>query len=85
MTEAMHNALLATVNAPYRSYMDADALAAALRNGEIEKGQIGAFFTETGVGAQKAFGAAHDIDEDVLKQAAAAFAQWSGQPVALSA
>ncbi|KZX95828.1 hypothetical protein A3747_03785 [Sulfitobacter sp. HI0076] len=81
----MHTVLLTTVNAPYQTYLDGRALAATLNAGDITKGQVNSFFTETDAGAQKAFAKAHGVSEDTLVKTAAAFAKWSGQKIALLA
>ncbi len=85
MTKNMQTAMMTTVNAPFQTYLDTDALAYAISTGDIVPGQVGSFFTETAVDAQKTFAAAHGISPAVLAQTATDFANWSGQPVALTA
>ena len=84
MTPAMQITLLTTVNAPYQVYLDADGLADALVAGEISAGQVGSFFTEISVEAQKSFAQEHEIDFGILEQTASDFAIWSGQFVVLA-
>jgi hypothetical protein len=85
MTQTMQAAILTTVNAPFQTYLDANALACAISSGEIATGQVGSFFTETAVEAQKSFATAYGITVEALAQTATDFANWSGQPVALVA
>lgn len=85
MTQTMQTAILTTVNAPFQTYLDADALACAISTGDMATGQVGSFYTETAVEAQKAFATAYGITDDVLVQTAAEFSNWSGQSVALAA
>ena len=83
MTHEMQTALLTTVNAPYQTYLDGGALAAALNAGDISKGQVNSFFTETAVADQKAFAKLHGVPEETLAYTATAFAAWSGQKTPL--
>lgn len=85
MTQDMQTALMTTVNAPYQSWLDGSALAAALVAGDVTLGQVNSFFLETPAEDQKAFAKHHDIPENVLIAAGAAFAKWSGQKIALLA
>lgn len=85
MTHTMQTAILTTVNASFQTYLDAEALAYAITAGEIRTGQVGSFFTETAVEAQKSFAEAYGITVAALTQTASDFANWSGQPVALAA
>ena len=85
MTHDMQTALLTTVNAPFQTYLDADALACAISSSDIAKGQVGSFYTETAIEAQKAFAMAHGISAATLLQTATNFSNWSGQAVALAA
>jgi len=79
MTQEMQTALLTTVNAPYQTYLDGSALAAALNAGDITNGQVSSFFTETTVADQKAFAKLHGLPDETLTATATAFAAWSGQ------
>lgn len=83
MTHEMQTALLTTVNAPYQTYLDGGALAAALNAGDISKGQVNSFFTETTVADQKAFAKLHGVPDETLTSTAIAFAAWSGQKTPL--
>lgn len=85
MTKEMQTALLTTVNAPYQTYLDGGALAAALNTGDITKGQVSSFFTETTVAEQLAFAKLHGVLDDSLTATATAFATWSGQKLPLLA
>lgn len=85
MTQTMQTAILTTVNAPFQTYLDAEALACAISTGDITTGQVGSFYTETAVEAQKAFAMAYGITAAILAQTAAEFSSWSGQSVALAA
>lgn len=85
MTHEMQSTLLTTVNAPYQTYLDGSALAAALSAGDVKLGQVNSFFTETSAEDQKAFAKLHGIPESVLVETAEAFADWSGQDLALLA
>ncbi|MGJ8623424.1 MAG: hypothetical protein ACSHW1_11645 [Yoonia sp.] len=81
----MQTAVLTTVNAPFQTYLDAEALAGAIMSGDIGTGQVGSFFTETAVDAQKMFAEAHGISAAALTKTATDFTTWSGQPVILAA
>ncbi len=83
MIRKEQTALLTTVNAPYRSYMDGPALAAALETGDVTKGQVNSFLTEIDVRAQKGFAKAYGISETALQKTATAYAEWSGRKPAL--
>lgn len=83
MTKEMQPALLATVNAPYQTYLDGAALAVALNAGDIAKGQVNSFFMETTLEQQKAFAKFHGVLEETLIATAVAFATWSGQKLAI--
>jgi len=85
MTRERQTLLLTTVNAPYRTYLDGDALALALSTGDIKQGQVNSFFTETTPEDRKAFAEHHGISEAVLAATAKSFARWSGQTLALLA
>ena len=85
MTQEMQSTLLATVNAPYQTYLDGSALAAALSAGDVELGQVNSFFMETTVKDQKAFAKLHGVPGSVLVAAAESFADWSGHKPALLA
>lgn len=85
MTHDLQTALLTTVNAPYQNQLDAGALAAALKSGDLVLGQVSSFFTEADVEMQKAFAAQHNIAADALTDLAGAFQDWSGQSVPLVA
>jgi len=85
MTKTMQTAILTTVNAPYQTMLDADALALAISQHDIKLAQVGSFLTETPVDAQIAFAEAHGVSKAELEETAALFANWSGQPVALAA
>ncbi len=85
MTQEMQSTLLTTVNAPYRTYMDGSALAAALCAGDVKSGQVNSFFMETSCEIQRAFAKLHGIPESVLVEAAESFANWSGQDLSLLA
>ena len=84
MTKAMQTAILTTVNAPYQSMLDADQLAMAIAKADIKLAQVGSFLTETPAADQKAFAGAFGISEEQLHSTATAFANWSGQSVALA-
>ena len=75
--------LLGTVNAPCRRRMNADELASALLNGDIRRAQVGSFFAEVSVEMQKLFAEQYGVPESVLRHAARAFADWSGEEVLL--
>lgn len=79
----MRPILLATVNAPYQTYLDGPALAAALNAGDIAKGQVNSFFMETSLEQQKAFAKFHGVLDETLTATAMAFAAWSGQKLAI--
>ena len=83
MTHEMQIALLTTVNAPYQTYLDGGALAAALKACDFSKGQVNSFFTETTVADQKAFAKLHGVLDETLTSTATAFAAWSGQKTPL--
>ena len=85
MTNAMQTAILTTVNAPYQTMLDADQLALAISKKDIKLAQVGSFLTETPVAHQIAFAEAFGISDAELQVTAVAFANWSGQPVALAA
>lgn len=85
MTLNMQISLLATVNAPYQDYLDANDLACALMSGSINSGQVASFFTETSVEDQQSFAEEFDVPVKVLTTTAKAFSNWSGQVVALAA
>jgi hypothetical protein len=78
-------ALLTTVNAPYQTYLDGRALAAALTAGDITIGQVNSFFMEVTVADQLAFAKLHGVQEAPLIETAKAFAAWSGQNPAILA
>ena len=81
----MPSTLLTTVNAPYQTYLDGSALAAALSAGDVKLGQVNSFFMETTVKDQKAFAKLHGVPESVLVAVAESFANWSGQELELLA
>ena len=83
MRHEMQTALLTTVNAPYQTYLDGGALAAALNACDFSKGQVNSFFTETTVADQKAFAKLHGVLDETLTSTATAFAAWSGQKTPL--
>lgn len=83
MTEEMQSTLMMTVNAPYWTYMDGNALAAAMGAGDVRSGQMNSFFMETSCEAQQAFAILHGIPESALVEAAEAFVSWSRQDPAL--
>ena len=83
MTHETQTALLTTVNAPYQTYLDGGALAAALKACDFSKGQVNSFFTETTVADQKAFAKLHGVLDETLTSTATAFAAWSGQKTPL--
>lgn len=86
MTDAKQIALLlTTVNAPYKTQLDASELAAALKDGDVALGQVSSFFTEIDVETQMAFAAQYGISSDTLAEVAGSFQVWSGQSVALVA
>lgn len=85
MTHDLQTALLTTINAPYQNQLDAGGLAAALKSGNLDLGQVSSFFTEISVETQKAFAAQHDIAAAALADLAGAFQDWSGQSVPLVA
>ncbi|GFO83209.1 MAG: hypothetical protein A49_28360 [Methyloceanibacter sp.] len=84
MTHEKQIALLTTVNAPYRTYMDGSALAAAISIGDFTTGQVNSFFTEAKACDQLAFARHFGVSEDVLTKTASAFADWSGQKTDLA-
>lgn len=79
----MQTALLTTVNAPYQTYLEGSALAAALNVGEITIGQVNSFFMEIKVADQLAFAKQHGVREATLIETEKAFATWSGQDPAI--
>jgi len=83
MTYEMQTALLTTVNAPYQNCLDASAVSADIKQGEIAIGQVGSFYTETSVDVQMAFAHEFDISTEVLTHVAGTFTDWSGQAVSL--
>ncbi len=84
MTKAMQTAILTTVNAPYQTMLDSDQLALAIAKADIKLAQVGSFLTETSPADQKAFAGAFGISDEQLNCTATAFANWSGQSVALA-
>ena len=85
MDSHLHNALLTTVNAPYKERVDSLELAACIGNGDFSVAQVGSFFSEVDPDVQKAFAAMHGISEKTLVQAARNFVAWSGQYAPLAA
>ena len=85
MMKEMQSTLLTTVNAPYQTYLDGSALAAALSAGDVKLGQVNSFFMETTVKEQKAFAELHGVPWSVLIATAEAFTDWSGYKPALLA
>lgn len=85
MNQESQTALLTTVNAPYQTYLDGSALAAALNAGDITKGQVNSFFMETKVADQLAFAKQYGVREETLLETAKAFTIWSGQNPAILA
>ena len=85
MTQEMQSTLLTTVNAPYQTYLDGGALAAALSAGDVKLGQVNSFFMETSSEVQQAFAKLHGVPESTLIEAAESFADWSGQELTLLA
>ena len=80
-----HATLLTTINAPYKSYVDAPTLAGYLKDGEITVGQVNSFLTEVPVEKQLSFAKQFAIPKKTLMATAQAFHDWSGQVVALVA
>lgn len=85
MTNALETAVLTTVNAPYRTYLDAEGLAVSIADGQVNIAQVGSFFTEVAPATQRAFAMQHGVSEAALVSAASAFQSYSGQDVALAA
>ena len=81
MTQEKQIALLTIVNAPYQTYMDGSALAAAICAGDFKKGQVSSFFTEAEADVQKEFAQFFGVPKNTLVETAAAFAKWSGQTI----
>lgn len=84
MTEALLKHIVGKVNVPYQHSLGADALAAALDQGDFKLAQVGSFFTEIDPADQKGFAEHHDISPAALSKTANSFADWSGQEVALA-
>lgn len=82
------SSVLATVNAPYREKLDAQALAHCLNHPEAAKaapGHMSAFFGEVTPELQKAFAGEFSISEATLIAAAKAFGKYSGEAYPLAA
>ena len=77
--------VVGTVNAPYRKRLSAEELAEALRSGDIELPQVGGFFTEMDVDAQRIFAAELGVPESALRRTAEAYAEYSREDVPLLA
>ena len=77
--------VVGTVNAPYRERLNAEQLAAALRSWDIELPQVGGFFTEMDVDAQRIFAAELGVPESALRLTAKAYAEYSREDVPLLA
>ena len=75
--------VVSTVNAPRRNQIDAVALAAALRDGNVELPQVDSFFLETDVDAQRIFAAELGVPQEALLRAAEAYTALSGYDVPL--
>ncbi|MGR3814758.1 MAG: hypothetical protein ACU0AU_11730 [Cognatishimia activa] len=85
MNQDTQTVLLTTVNAPYQTYREGSASAAALNAGEITIGQVNSFFMEAKVADQLAFAKQHGVRIATLIETAKAFAIWSGQNPAILA
>lgn len=85
MTNALETAVLTTVNAPYRTYLDAKGLVTSIVDGQVSVAQVGSFFTEIAPETQRAFATQHGVSEAALVRTASAFQSYSGQDVALAA
>lgn len=77
--------VVGTVNAPYRERLSAEQLALALRNGDFELPQVGGFFTEMDVDAQRIFATELGVPESALRRTAEAYAEYSREDVPLLA
>lgn len=84
MIKDLETAVLTTVNAPYRTYLDAEGLAASIANGQISVAQVGSFFTEIAPEVQRAFAIRYGVSEAALVRTASSFRKYSGQDVALA-
>ena len=85
MIKAIETAVLTTVNAPYRTYLDAKGRAASIADRQVDVAQVGSFLAEVAPAAQRAFATQHGVSEAALIEAASAFQSYSGQDVALAA
>jgi hypothetical protein len=75
--------VLSTVNAPYSTKLNGEALAAAIidiRGAQRSAGPPSSFFYEVPVELQKQFATAHGLSEETLSEAGKSFAAWSGKP-----
>lgn len=79
---------LTTINAPYRTKLDAQALAHCLTHPEAARaasGHMSAFFGEVSPDLQKAFASEFHISEAALISAAKTFGKYSGETYPLAA
>ena len=77
--------VVGTVNAPYRERLSAEELAGALWSGDVEQPQVGSFFLEMDLNAQRIFAAELGVPERALHQTAEAYAEYSNRDVPLLA
>ena len=77
--------VVGTVNAPYRERLSAEELAEALRTSDVELPQVGSFFLEMDLDAQKIFAVELGVPEIALRRTAEAFAEYSNRDVPLPA
>ncbi len=77
--KAVIASVLGQVNAPYRDWLSAEELAHALRTGDFELPQVGGFFMEMDLDAQRIFAAELGVPEEALLRTARAYAEYSGR------
>lgn len=81
MSDAATSIILTTINAPYRTKIDADTLAACIRDHALAKlhaGPISGFFMEIPEAKRKAFAMSRGISHQDLRQATELFMNWTG-------
>lgn len=74
--------ILTTINAPYRTKIDADTLAACIRDHDLAKlhaGPISGFFMEIPETKRRAFAMSRGISDQDLQQATELFMNWTGR------
>ena len=79
MTNSKEVVIIATLNSPYKSYMDAKSVVDAIKNCEPNCSQIYSFFTDLSIEDQLDFAKSKGISEKQLIQTAKKMSKISGQ------